>query len=139
MHSKSKKNNTLTEIRMVGFPLKTPLFANPKWIISNTYWCKREGNLCHPCEKGKLIRIFSSKPTDPQREFTTTEKEALAILKGIENFHPLIYGSIVDIFIDNKNICYDCPLLKSKLQRWKFGRMWNKGRVYSAHGSRRPG
>ncbi|KAG0442499.1 Transposon Tf2-9 polyprotein [Dictyocoela muelleri] len=66
-----------------------------------------------------VIGFYSYKFSESERNYTTTEKETLAVLKCLRHFKPLIFASKVIIYTDNKNLIPEKPL-SSRIQRWKL-------------------
>jgi transposase InsO family protein len=69
----------------------------------------------------KPCAYFSAKLTTPERKYTTTEKECLAVLLAIENFRPYVEGTKFKVITDHSALLW---LLKMKtppsprLARW---------------------
>lgn len=63
------------------------------------------------------IGIYSHKLPSTEGRYTTTELEVLAIIKAIQNFKKIIFGSEIKIITDNKNLIFDKPIETSQMQR----------------------
>ncbi|KAG0418277.1 Retrovirus-related Pol polyprotein from transposon 17.6, partial [Dictyocoela roeselum] len=70
-------------------------------------------------QNGKLVGIFSKKYNKQELNYSSSEKEALAVTRSLMHFKPLVYNSKVEILKDNKNILFKGPLTK-RLHRMKF-------------------
>ena len=69
------------------------------------------------------IMAYASKSlTDTEKRYSQTEKEALAIVWGIEHFHLYVYGAPFILYTDHKplELIYDNPMSKppARLERW---------------------
>ena len=50
----------------------------------------------------KPIALFSRRINKPQQNYTTTEKELLAIVECIKQFRGILFGYEINAFSDNK-------------------------------------
>lgn len=67
-----------------------------------------------------IIGIFSKKLLPAEQNYTTEEKELLAIIKALEHFHLYISGVPVIVKTDHRNLLIDRPqLTKSRAERFK--------------------
>ena len=71
-------------------------------------------------QENKLIGIYNKKLSDIQRKYTVVEREALAIIKGLEHFKTIIYNSKINIFTDSANQLFIGDSEKQRNQRWKL-------------------
>ena len=69
----------------------------------------------------KPIDFFSRILTKPQRNFTMTEKEPLAIVECLKQFQGILFGYELKLFSDQKNLVYAATLSESKkVIRWRL-------------------
>ena len=61
-------------------------------------------------QNNKPIALFSSKLSNPKRNYTTTEKELLAIVECLKQFQGIIFGYEINVFLDHKNMVYAATL-----------------------------
>ena len=71
-------------------------------------------------QKGKVIRFFSAKLTESEKNYTTMEREMLAVIKSLLNFKVIIYNSFINVWTDNANLLHDTPVQNNRVQRWKI-------------------
>ncbi|KAG0435938.1 Transposon Tf2-6 polyprotein [Dictyocoela muelleri] len=67
----------------------------------------------------KIVGYYSKKYNAQELNYTTIEKEFLAILKSLIHFKHLIFNTKTIIETDNKNLTFDGNLTK-RVQRWKL-------------------
>ncbi|KAG0437458.1 Retrovirus-related Pol polyprotein from transposon 17.6 [Dictyocoela muelleri] len=67
----------------------------------------------------RIIGYYSKKYNQQELNYTTIEKEVLAIIKSLDHFKHLIFNTKVTIETDNKNLTFDGNFTK-RLQRWKL-------------------
>ncbi|KAG0441617.1 Retrovirus-related Pol polyprotein from transposon 17.6 [Dictyocoela muelleri] len=70
-------------------------------------------------QDGKIVGLYSKKYSRQEANYTTIEKEFLAIINSLEHFKPLIFNSKVIIETDNKNLTFNGDITK-RVQRWKL-------------------
>ncbi|KAG0420265.1 Transposon Tf2-11 polyprotein [Dictyocoela roeselum] len=68
-------------------------------------------------QENKVIGLFSRKLKGSELNYTTIEKETLAILESLKPFKPLIFSSKINILTDNKNLTFEGNLSK-RISRW---------------------
>ena len=69
----------------------------------------------------KPISFFYRKLSKPQRNYTTTEKELLAIVECLKQFRGIIFGCEINVFSDHKNLVYAATLSESQsAMRWQL-------------------
>ena len=72
-------------------------------------------------QDGKPLSFFSRKLTAPQKNYTVTEKELLAIVEGLKHFKNIIYGYPVKVFSDHKNLVHAATVSESqRVMRWRM-------------------
>ena len=73
-------------------------------------------------EKGKPYVVYYARKTlnEAQRNYTTTEKELLAVVYALEKFHAYLVGSDIVIFTDHSALKYLLTKknAKARLIRW---------------------
>ena len=73
-------------------------------------------------EETKIIAYASRSLTDVETRYSQTEKEALAIVWGIEHFHIYLYGAPFILYTDHKplEVIYANPCSKppARIERW---------------------
>jgi len=69
-----------------------------------------------------VIAYYSKHLTERQQRWGVTEREALAILLAVQNFHPYLYGRRFTVFTDHKPLEWLMNLKKpnSRLLRWSL-------------------
>ena len=67
----------------------------------------------------KPIAFFSQTLTGAQKNYTTTQKETLAIVKGLQAYRNILLGRQIRIFTDHKNITY-LNSNSPQIIRWKM-------------------
>lgn len=72
--------------------------------------------------KSQIIAYASRALTDTETRYSQTEKEALAIVWGIEHFHLYVYGAPFVLYTDHKplELIYGNPMSKppARIERW---------------------
>ena len=51
---------------------------------------------------GKAIAFYSRKLTEPQTQYTVTEKELLSIVETLKEFYKILLGQQLNIYTDHK-------------------------------------
>ena len=72
-------------------------------------------------QQNSIIGFHSCKFSTSQRRYSIVEKELYGILEALRFFRNIIFGSVIEIETDNKNLVYeklmdDC----NRIQRWKI-------------------
>ena len=57
-------------------------------------------------QDGNSIAYWSKKLTDTQRNYTTTEKELLAIVMWMKEYCKMLQGGVVRVYTDHKNLTF---------------------------------
>ncbi len=71
-------------------------------------------------QDGLPVSCFSRKLLPSQGKYTTSEKEALAIVWTLQTYRHLIFGCEVQIFTDHSNLKFLDTTTIARLQRWKL-------------------
>jgi len=73
-------------------------------------------------DKEIVIAYFSKHLTERQQRWCVTEREALAIILAVQNFHPYLYGRRFTVITDHKPLEWLMNLKKpnSRLLRWSL-------------------
>ncbi len=76
----------------------------------------------HNSAQAQIIAHASRALTNTEKRYSQTEKEALSIIWGIENFHLYVYGAPSVLYTDHKplELIYNNPISKplARLERW---------------------
>ena len=70
-------------------------------------------------QNGKPIAYWSKKLTESQKNYNTTEKELLAIVMCVKEYHDILYGGRLNVFTDHKNLTFH-TLSPPRVMRWKL-------------------
>ena len=70
--------------------------------------------------KERVVAYYSYKFNQPERNYSVTKKELLAVVKGVNNFHPYLYGSQFLIRTDHAALTWLKTLKnpEGQLARW---------------------
>ena len=72
-------------------------------------------------QNNKPIAFFSRILIKPQRNYTTNEKELLAIVEFLKQFRGIILGNEIKVLSDHKNLVYVATLSESqRVMRWRL-------------------
>jgi hypothetical protein len=71
-------------------------------------------------QNGKPLYCFSRKLTGAQLRYTTTEKEALAIIWALQHLRSMLFGQRVIIHTDHSNLTFMNESQSPRIQRWKL-------------------
>ena len=66
-----------------------------------------------------LITYWSKKLTDSQQGYNTTEKELLVVVMCMKEYHDILYGSVINVYADHKNLTFN-TLSAPRVMRWKL-------------------
>ena len=70
-------------------------------------------------QNNRPIAFFSRKLNDPQRNYTTTEKEILSIIEALKEFKSILWGQKIKVYMDHKNLIHKASGSSSKhVMRW---------------------
>ena len=103
-----------------------PIVRAPNWQLPFEVMCDASdfaiGAVLGSREDGKHYVVYYARKilNEAQRNYTTTEKELLAIVYALEKFRAYLVGSIIIIFIDQYDLKYLLTKqdAKARLIRW---------------------
>ena len=87
--------------------IETPILQSPNWDLAFKIMCDTSDYvvgavLGQQLEKKPMAICYASKTlVKPQINYTTTEKELLAVVYALEKFRPYILGSKIVIYTDH--------------------------------------
>ena len=99
------------------------LLSYPYWKIPFTvHTDASDKQLCDVIsQKDKPIDFFSRIFRKPKRNYTTTDKEILAILECLKQFRGILFGYEINVLSDHKNMVYVATLSESqRVMLWKL-------------------
>ena len=67
----------------------------------------------------KPLAYYSKKLTPAQKNYTTTEKELLAIVMTLTTYQKLLYGSKVYLYTDHKNLTFKTFSVQPGFLKWR--------------------
>lgn len=70
-------------------------------------------------QNGKPVAYFSRKLTQSQLSYSTTEKEFLAIVLCLKEYQKILYGSVINVYTDHKNLTFK-TLSVQRILRWRI-------------------
>ena len=72
-------------------------------------------------QNNKPIELWSRKLSKPQRNYTTTDKELLAIVEFLKQLWGILFGYEINILSYHKNLVYVKTLIESQsVMRWRL-------------------
>ena len=84
------------------------LLSYPDWKLPFTVHTnasdKQLGDVIN--QNNTHIALLSRILSKPQRNYTTTEKEILAIVECLKQFLGILFGYEINVFLDHKNLVY---------------------------------
>ncbi|KAL6310861.1 hypothetical protein AAG906_027293 [Vitis piasezkii] len=104
----------------------TPIVRAPNWQLPFELMCDASdfaiGAVLGQREDGKPYVIYYASKTlnEAQRNYTTTEKELLAVVFALDKFHAYLVGSFIIVFTDHSALKYLLTKqdAKARLIRW---------------------
>ncbi|RVW18897.1 Retrovirus-related Pol polyprotein from transposon 17.6 [Vitis vinifera] len=108
------------------FLITTPIVRAPNWQLPFELMCDASdfaiGAVLGQREDGKPYVIYYASKTlnEAQRNYTTTEKELLAVVFALDKFRAYLVGSFIIVFIDHSALKYLLTKqdAKARLIRW---------------------
>ena len=70
-------------------------------------------------QKGKPIAFYSRKTNSAQLNYTTTERELLAIVETLKEFRNILLGQKIIVYIDHQNLTYK-TFNTERFMRWRM-------------------
>ena len=99
------------------------LLSYPDWTMPSTVNTDASGKLLGAVisQNNKSIALFSIKLSKPQRNYTTTKKELLAIVECLKQFCGILFGYEINVFSYHEKLVYAATLSESKrVMRWQL-------------------
>ena len=70
-------------------------------------------------QDGRLVAYCSKKLSDTQKGYNTTEKELLAVVTCMKKYHDILYGGVINVHTDYKNLTFN-TLSSPRVMRCKM-------------------
>ena len=72
-------------------------------------------------QENRPLAFYSRKLSDTQKRYSVTEKELLAIVEGLKEFKGMLWGQIIVVYTDHKNLMQDAlGLTSDRVYRWRL-------------------
>ncbi|RVW88237.1 Retrovirus-related Pol polyprotein from transposon 17.6 [Vitis vinifera] len=121
---KAKVSNSFDQLKK--FLTTTPIVRAPNWQLPFELMCDASdfaiGAVLGQREDGKPYVIYYASKTlnEAQRNYTTTEKELLAVVFALDKFRAYLVGSFIIVFTDHSALKYLLTKqdAKARLIRW---------------------
>lgn len=101
--------------------LQYPDFSKP-FVLTTDASNEAIGSILSQGEHDLPIAYYSATLNNAERNYSTTEKELLAIVKSCKHFRPYLYGTEFKIVTDHKPLQWlmNCKDPASRLVRWRL-------------------
>jgi ribonuclease HI len=72
-------------------------------------------------QENRPLAFYSRKLSDTQKRYSVTEKELLAIVEGLKEFKGMLWGQIIVVYTDHKNLMQQAlGLTSNRVYRWRL-------------------
>ncbi|CEP07164.1 hypothetical protein, partial, partial [Parasitella parasitica] len=114
-----KEQSAFDNLKQELMTLPTLVYPNPNWPYD--LHCDGSNTGLGAClvQNSKPIAFASKTLTSAEQNYSTTEKECLAIVWALQHFHPYIYGAQLNIYTDHLALK---SILATKLPRGRIAR-----------------
>ena len=68
----------------------------------------------------KVLAFFSKKLSKTQQNYGVGEKEMLSVVEALKEFHTMVSGYPIDIYVDHKNWTHDKIVRNARVLRWRM-------------------
>jgi transposase InsO family protein len=67
-----------------------------------------------------VLAFFSKKLSKSQQNYGVGEKEMLSVVESLKEFHTMVHGYPIDVFVDHKNWTHDKIIRNARVMRWRM-------------------